>query len=202
MAPANGSAKPRRVGHSKQLSKSVVPAIPLPHVKRQAAAAAAAAAPVQTPSPDAPRSEKPAVTNGTPNVANAEPSGLGSGTDVVADVKPADDAQTSASQDGGHDGRRDAAVAQPLAPIELLANPAAHTQTEGEANEVPAQGAPGSTATVTVEPKTLEAAQPAPAVSFETPMTMNGAKAGNKTKQKPGRLLYHPSSPPGKESLF
>lgn len=48
MAPSNGSVRSRRpvVVSSKQMPKPVVPAIPLPYVKRQAAAAAAAAAPV------------------------------------------------------------------------------------------------------------------------------------------------------------
>jgi hypothetical protein len=45
MAPSNGSLKARRppVPSSKQMPKPVIPAIPLPYVKRQAAAAAAAA---------------------------------------------------------------------------------------------------------------------------------------------------------------
>ncbi|KAM5346383.1 hypothetical protein ACJ41O_009388 [Fusarium nematophilum] len=46
MAPANGTTKTRRPGGSKLVhsSKPVIPAIPLPYVKRQAATAAAAAA--------------------------------------------------------------------------------------------------------------------------------------------------------------
>lgn len=45
MAPPNGHMKTRRPGGSKlaQSSKPVIPAIPLPHVKRQAATAAARA---------------------------------------------------------------------------------------------------------------------------------------------------------------
>ena len=42
MAPSNGSSKARKTGPSKQPLKPVVPALPLPYVKRQAAAAAAA----------------------------------------------------------------------------------------------------------------------------------------------------------------
>ncbi|KAF4450088.1 hypothetical protein F53441_6732 [Fusarium austroafricanum] len=52
MAPQNGNMKSRRPGGSKlaQSSKPVVPAIPLPYVKRQAASAAARASAVSTPS--------------------------------------------------------------------------------------------------------------------------------------------------------
>ncbi|PNY28746.1 Uncharacterized protein TCAP_01330 [Tolypocladium capitatum] len=41
MAPPNGSAKARKAGPGKQPLKPIVPALPLPYVKRQAAAAAA-----------------------------------------------------------------------------------------------------------------------------------------------------------------
>ncbi|KAH7175411.1 hypothetical protein EDB81DRAFT_673686 [Dactylonectria macrodidyma] len=66
MAPANGSGKPRRHGGSKlaQPPKPVVPAIPLPHVKRQAAAAAAASVATNSPPPTVLRSETK-LTNGS-----------------------------------------------------------------------------------------------------------------------------------------
>ncbi|GJN82225.1 hypothetical protein PLIIFM63780_005764 [Purpureocillium lilacinum] len=51
MAPPNGSSKPRKAGASKQPAKPVVPALPLPYVKRQAAAAAAAASKAASPRP-------------------------------------------------------------------------------------------------------------------------------------------------------
>ncbi|UNI22742.1 hypothetical protein JDV02_008605 [Purpureocillium takamizusanense] len=51
MAPPNGSSKPRKAGVPKQPAKPVVPALPLPYVKRQAATAAAAAAASKTASP-------------------------------------------------------------------------------------------------------------------------------------------------------
>lgn len=52
MAPSNGTVKARRppVPSSKQMPKPVIPAIPLPYVKRQAAAAAAAAPVTASPS--------------------------------------------------------------------------------------------------------------------------------------------------------
>ncbi|KAH8729769.1 hypothetical protein BGZ61DRAFT_491974 [Ilyonectria robusta] len=66
MAPVNASAKPRRHGGSKlaQPAKPVVPAIPLPHVKRQAAAAAAASASAN-PSPPATLRSDTKLTNGS-----------------------------------------------------------------------------------------------------------------------------------------
>lgn len=67
MAPTNGSAKARRPAANKQAQgpRPVVPAIPLPYVKRQAAAAAAAAAASVPASPAADKHEK-RDTNGAP----------------------------------------------------------------------------------------------------------------------------------------
>ncbi|KAJ4254434.1 hypothetical protein NW762_010032 [Fusarium torreyae] len=77
MAPQNGNLKTRRPGGSKlaQSSKPVVPAIPLPHVKRQAATAAARASAASAPTtatasfnttqePDAPSPSEIKLTNG------------------------------------------------------------------------------------------------------------------------------------------
>ncbi|KYK55811.1 hypothetical protein DCS_07775 [Drechmeria coniospora] len=61
MAPPNGSSKPRKAGASKQLTKPVMPALPLPYVKRQAAAAAAAAAAASNPTPPPSSSPEPSV---------------------------------------------------------------------------------------------------------------------------------------------
>ncbi|KND90611.1 hypothetical protein TOPH_04679 [Tolypocladium ophioglossoides CBS 100239] len=51
MPPPNGSSKSRKAGPSKQPLKPVVPALPLPYVKRQAAAAAAASTRLPPPKP-------------------------------------------------------------------------------------------------------------------------------------------------------
>ncbi|KAJ6439720.1 Major facilitator superfamily transporter [Purpureocillium lavendulum] len=57
MAPPNGSSKPRKAGAPKQPAKPVVPALPLPYVKRQAAAAAAAASKTASPLPMPPETK-------------------------------------------------------------------------------------------------------------------------------------------------
>jgi hypothetical protein len=69
MAPPNGNMKTRRPGGSKlaQSSKPVIPAIPLPHVKRQAATAAARASTASsttTQEPDALSPPASKLTNG------------------------------------------------------------------------------------------------------------------------------------------
>ncbi|KAF7560822.1 hypothetical protein G7046_g3315 [Stylonectria norvegica] len=84
MAPPNGSAKPRKPGGGSKLAqapkKPVVPAIPLPYVKRQAAAAAAAAASSNAnPSTEAPKPET-RLENGIVTV----PAGQDSPADAAA----------------------------------------------------------------------------------------------------------------------
>ena len=74
MAPPNGSAKPRKPGAAgnkpTKASKSVVPAIPLPFVKRRAAAAAAAAAAVSAAgSADVVSTSPAAATTSPPEVS-------------------------------------------------------------------------------------------------------------------------------------
>lgn len=66
MAPTNGSTKARKPAASKHTAgpRPVVPAIPLPYVKRQAAAAAAAAA-ASAPTSPLPVADKQ-DTNGAP----------------------------------------------------------------------------------------------------------------------------------------
>lgn len=115
MAPVNGSARSRRPGpaHSRQPSKSVVPAIPLPHVKRQAAAVAAASAAstvaaADTSSPDAPRSEKLVVPNGDSTIAGDGAPAVVSGSEQVAESGSAAHAKPSASPDLGAAPRDDA----------------------------------------------------------------------------------------------
>lgn len=71
MVPLNGSARARKPGGgSRSTPKPVVPAIPLPYIKRQAAADAAAAA--VNPPPDTPRTESKA-TNGHVTQATNKP---------------------------------------------------------------------------------------------------------------------------------
>jgi hypothetical protein len=175
MAPANGSAKSRRQGpgHSRQPSKPVVPAIPLPHVKRQAKAAAAAAASVSAPavdnsssSPSASRPDK------TPTAAKEEAPALGSGSDggQVAESRSAVEVDTTspASRDVAAATRDDAATSS-----------FAGVDTNGSVR------GPGSTVTVTAEPKTLDkqAQQAATAPASETPVIVNGAKAKSELRK-------------------
>ncbi|KAF7548963.1 hypothetical protein G7Z17_g6719 [Cylindrodendrum hubeiense] len=90
MAPVNGSAKPRRHGGSKlaQPSKPVVPAIPLPHVKRQAAAAAAASTSVNSPPPADSRSETK-LTNGSATAKIKKDAKASVAAAAAAAVRPA-----------------------------------------------------------------------------------------------------------------
>ncbi|KAH6605924.1 hypothetical protein Trco_005077 [Trichoderma cornu-damae] len=92
MAPLNGSAKARRpaVVSSKQMPKPVMPAIPLPYVKRQAAAAAAAAAP-------APATALASLNNGTLEVQATE-MGQSSPT-LIADTPHASESLSTGSPD-------------------------------------------------------------------------------------------------------
>ncbi|KAI9151615.1 hypothetical protein HJFPF1_08822 [Paramyrothecium foliicola] len=191
MAPVNGSSKPRRPGHSKQPSKSVVPAIPLPHVKRQAAAAAAAAASVADLSHDVPRSEKLAPDGASTPTAEGSSEPV-SGRELVAESGSAGDVKLSTSSlaDSQHTIRDNAvqntATSEPPA-------------TNANANGAAAQAPPGSTATVTVEPETLKknTEQPTRAVPSETPAAVNGAKS-NEPKHKSGEhpTVAHPRSRP------
>ncbi|KAL4724208.1 hypothetical protein ACLX1H_008821 [Fusarium chlamydosporum] len=88
MAPQNGNTKPRRPGGSKlaQSSKPLVPAIPLPYVKRQAAAAArASAASTTTQKPNAPVPSELKLTNGDKSAGVKKPGSVAS----AAAVSPA-----------------------------------------------------------------------------------------------------------------
>ncbi|KAL6875254.1 hypothetical protein J3F83DRAFT_759792 [Trichoderma novae-zelandiae] len=76
MAPANGSVKARRplVLSGKQMPKPVIPAIPLPYVKRQAAAAAAAA-PVTASPPSSNNIDATANANAGPKAEDSPQNG-------------------------------------------------------------------------------------------------------------------------------
>ncbi|KAF4981449.1 hypothetical protein FZEAL_2737 [Fusarium zealandicum] len=103
MAPPNGNAKARRLGGSKlaQSSKPVVPAIPLPYVKRQAATAAARASAASVP---------------TTSVAPSNP------TQIPAATRPETKLTNGAA---AADAEKDAPAAAPASPISSLASSSA-----------------------------------------------------------------------------
>ncbi|KAH7157397.1 hypothetical protein B0J13DRAFT_520135 [Dactylonectria estremocensis] len=89
MAPVNSTAKPRRRGGSKlaQPPKPVVPAIPLPHVKRQAAAAAAASVSANLPLPATLRSETKLI-NGSATAKAQKENKLATDSAAVSTAAP------------------------------------------------------------------------------------------------------------------
>ncbi|PTB69161.1 hypothetical protein BBK36DRAFT_1113846 [Trichoderma citrinoviride] len=99
MAPQNGSVKARRpqVPSSKQMPKPVVPAIPLPYVKRQAAAAAAAA-PVTAADANANASSEDSAHNGSLEVRAPEMNQASSPT-LIADTPHASESLSAGSPD-------------------------------------------------------------------------------------------------------
>ncbi|KAI5464888.1 hypothetical protein BGZ63DRAFT_166358 [Mariannaea sp. PMI_226] len=113
MAPANGSAKQRRQAGSKlaQLPKPVVPVIPLPYMKRQAAAAAAAASTATVtssstnPPPPIPRPHTN-ITNGSgsgpASAAKKEAKALDTVAPIILNAEPANTAAKPAEQAAVH----------------------------------------------------------------------------------------------------
>ncbi|KAF4968837.1 hypothetical protein FSARC_3866 [Fusarium sarcochroum] len=110
MAPKNGTLKTRRPGGSKlaQSSKPVVPAIPLPHVKRQAATAAARASAASTPTTtvassnttqesDAPSPSEFKLTNGNTSASAKKDAPVAAATSSIP--SPASTSATKAEKE-------------------------------------------------------------------------------------------------------
>lgn len=94
MAPPSGTRKSRQTANSKQSGRAVVPAIPLPHVRRQAAAADAkspttssmTAKTDQTAEPNQPRAESPqSSVSGSAHQVSDPVKPKPAGSDVVSD---------------------------------------------------------------------------------------------------------------------
>ncbi|KAH8170358.1 hypothetical protein LIA77_09139 [Sarocladium implicatum] len=110
MAPTNASAKTRRSGTNKATGpKSIVPAIPLPHVKRQAAARAAAAAAASAKAP-APALESastpsevssPTVKKVNGSVASTGPIEATESANAINANATSSDAKVTTADDGG-----------------------------------------------------------------------------------------------------
>ncbi|RGP60624.1 topoisomerase ii-associated [Fusarium longipes] len=100
--PQNGNTKPRRPGGSKLAQSSKpVPAIPLPYVKRQAAAAArASAASTASQEPDAPPSSELKLTNGTASAGVKKAGSVASAAAASSVSSPVSASASKAEKEG------------------------------------------------------------------------------------------------------
>lgn len=197
MAPPNGSSKSRKAGPSKQPLKPVVPALPLPYVKRQAAAAAAAAASTRPPPPE------PTTDNHDTNGIVQERAEEAvhrppvSGTKHEAESllgggKQSTDSASAYGQANGHGptGRLlPLALTTPMTPCPLTVSCILAAPAAAESDPVEeAAGVNASSVSAEVQAAEHPIQQPSPDRPSETSVTLDGTATRHEPQQKPGEF--------------